>query len=183
MLLYVLAGSLLPMLVVGILSGKIDNGISASLRQEALNLENAIDNLDFASKQFELDGQILEDVRFFAGEALEAGYPVLSVRLIRKLSEWPRMSPPRCRIRRLPNLFSFSAINPHFLHNTLNTVQWLVRLNGQKEIDRLVTLLVSCTERACRSWRAKPFSILFSATHPFSRSTTLSLSGRRKAAI
>ncbi|MNV75632.1 Histidine kinase [compost metagenome] len=77
----------------------------------------------------------------------------------------------------------FSQINPHFLHNTLNTVQWLVRLNGQKEIDRLVTLLVSCTERACRSWRAKPFSILFSATHPFSRSTTLSLSGRRKAAI
>ncbi|MNB68396.1 hypothetical protein D3C81_145610 [compost metagenome] len=72
LVLYVLVGTLLPMLVVGILSGKIDNGISASLRQEALNLENAIDNLDFASKQFELDGQILEDVRFFAGEALEA---------------------------------------------------------------------------------------------------------------
>lgn len=35
-----------------------------------------------------------------------------------------------------------SQINPHFLHNTLNTVQWLARLNGQKEIDRLVTLLV-----------------------------------------
>ncbi|MFC0213381.1 sensor histidine kinase [Paenibacillus chartarius] len=33
-------------------------------------------------------------------------------------------------------------INPHFLHNTLNTVQWLARMNGQKEIDRLVTLLV-----------------------------------------
>jgi two-component system sensor histidine kinase YesM len=32
-------------------------------------------------------------------------------------------------------------INPHFLHNTLNTVQWLARMNGQKEIDRLVTLL------------------------------------------
>ncbi|MBD3921278.1 sensor histidine kinase [Paenibacillus sp. PR3] len=35
-----------------------------------------------------------------------------------------------------------SQINPHFLHNTLNTVQWLARMNGQKEIDRLVTLLV-----------------------------------------
>ncbi|WP_182300512.1 histidine kinase [Cohnella cholangitidis] len=35
-----------------------------------------------------------------------------------------------------------SQINPHFLHNTLNTVQWLARLNGQKEIDKLVTLLV-----------------------------------------
>jgi two-component system sensor histidine kinase YesM len=33
-------------------------------------------------------------------------------------------------------------INPHFLHNTLNTVQWLARMNGQKEIDKLVTLLV-----------------------------------------
>ncbi|MEK3721270.1 sensor histidine kinase [Paenibacillus sp. FSL H8-0034] len=35
-----------------------------------------------------------------------------------------------------------TQINPHFLHNTLNTVQWLARMNGQKEIDRLVTLLV-----------------------------------------
>lgn len=35
-----------------------------------------------------------------------------------------------------------SQINPHFLHNTLNTVQWMARLNGQKEIDKLVTLLV-----------------------------------------
>ncbi|THF73188.1 sensor histidine kinase [Cohnella fermenti] len=35
-----------------------------------------------------------------------------------------------------------SQINPHFLHNTLNTVQWLARANGQKEIDKLVTLLV-----------------------------------------
>jgi two-component system sensor histidine kinase YesM len=31
-------------------------------------------------------------------------------------------------------------INPHFLHNTLNTVQWLARMNGQDEIDRLVAL-------------------------------------------
>lgn len=35
-----------------------------------------------------------------------------------------------------------SQINPHFLHNTLNSVQWLARMNGQKEIDKLVTLLV-----------------------------------------
>jgi two-component system sensor histidine kinase YesM len=35
-----------------------------------------------------------------------------------------------------------SQINPHFLHNTLNTMQWLARMNGQKEIDRLATLLV-----------------------------------------
>ena len=31
-------------------------------------------------------------------------------------------------------------INPHFLHNTLNTIQWLARMNGQDEIDRLVAL-------------------------------------------
>lgn len=35
-----------------------------------------------------------------------------------------------------------SQINPHFLHNTLNTVQWLARANGQEDIDRIVTLLV-----------------------------------------
>lgn len=35
-----------------------------------------------------------------------------------------------------------SQINPHFLHNTLNTVQWLARSNGQDDIDRLLTLLV-----------------------------------------
>lgn len=31
-------------------------------------------------------------------------------------------------------------INPHFLHNTLNTIQWLAKMNGQDEIDRLVAL-------------------------------------------
>ncbi|MUT67016.1 sensor histidine kinase [Paenibacillus sp. NEAU-GSW1] len=35
-----------------------------------------------------------------------------------------------------------SQINPHFLHNTLNTVQWLARLHGKEDIDRIVTLLV-----------------------------------------
>jgi Predicted signal transduction protein with a C-terminal ATPase domain len=35
-----------------------------------------------------------------------------------------------------------SQINPHFLHNTLNTVQWVARANGQEEIDAIVTLLV-----------------------------------------
>lgn len=32
-------------------------------------------------------------------------------------------------------------INPHFLHNSLNCVQWLARANGQTEIVRLVALL------------------------------------------
>lgn len=32
-------------------------------------------------------------------------------------------------------------INPHFLHNTLNTVQWLARENGQTEIARIIALL------------------------------------------
>lgn len=31
-------------------------------------------------------------------------------------------------------------INPHFLHNTLNTVQWLARIHGQPQIDRLVSI-------------------------------------------
>jgi len=35
-----------------------------------------------------------------------------------------------------------SQINPHFLHNTLNTVQWIARAKGQDDIDRIVTLLV-----------------------------------------
>ncbi len=74
---YLVIGTLLPLLLVGfvtytsiysILSGKIGNGISASLRQEALSLENAIDNLDFASKQFALDGQIVEEMSSFIQE-------------------------------------------------------------------------------------------------------------------
>lgn len=31
-------------------------------------------------------------------------------------------------------------INPHFIHNTLNTIQWLAKMNGQTEIDRLVSV-------------------------------------------
>ncbi|RAP77557.1 sensor histidine kinase [Paenibacillus montanisoli] len=31
-------------------------------------------------------------------------------------------------------------INPHFIHNTLNTIQWLARMKGQTEIDQLVSV-------------------------------------------
>ncbi|QHW29951.1 hypothetical protein GZH47_03275 [Paenibacillus rhizovicinus] len=31
-------------------------------------------------------------------------------------------------------------INPHFIHNTLNTAQWLARINGQDEIVKLLTI-------------------------------------------
>jgi len=34
-----------------------------------------------------------------------------------------------------------AQINPHFIHNTLDTIRWLARGNGQKEIDRLVSNL------------------------------------------
>ncbi|WJH33971.1 histidine kinase [Paenibacillus sp. CC-CFT747] len=34
-----------------------------------------------------------------------------------------------------------TQINPHFIHNTLDTVRWLARANGQKDIDRLVSML------------------------------------------
>ncbi|UUZ97213.1 histidine kinase [Paenibacillus sp. P25] len=34
-----------------------------------------------------------------------------------------------------------AQINPHFIHNTLDTVRWLARASGQKEIDRLVSTL------------------------------------------
>ncbi|WP_158289422.1 sensor histidine kinase [Paenibacillus flagellatus] len=34
-----------------------------------------------------------------------------------------------------------NQINPHFLHNTLDTVRWIARANGQAEIDRLVSTL------------------------------------------
>lgn len=75
-------GCLLPLVLVGFLtyssiyaifSNKIQSGISASLGQEAVNLENAINNLDFASKQFALDGQIVDEVSDFcrSGKFLE----------------------------------------------------------------------------------------------------------------
>lgn len=31
-------------------------------------------------------------------------------------------------------------INPHFLHNTLNTIQWIARMNGQQDIAKLVSV-------------------------------------------
>jgi two-component system sensor histidine kinase YesM len=31
-------------------------------------------------------------------------------------------------------------INPHFIHNTLNTIQWLARMQGQSNIAQLVTI-------------------------------------------
>jgi len=34
-----------------------------------------------------------------------------------------------------------SQINPHFVHNTLDTIRWVARGKGQKEIDRLVSNL------------------------------------------
>ncbi|MBW7453606.1 sensor histidine kinase [Paenibacillus sepulcri] len=31
-------------------------------------------------------------------------------------------------------------INPHFIHNTLNTIQWIARMNNQEEIYRLISI-------------------------------------------
>lgn len=36
-----------------------------------------------------------------------------------------------------------AQINPHFLYNTLNTIQWLARIKGQSEIDRFVSLFTN----------------------------------------
>ncbi|SFJ31295.1 two-component system, sensor histidine kinase YesM [Paenibacillus sp. UNC496MF] len=33
-------------------------------------------------------------------------------------------------------------INPHFIHNTLNTVQWLAKMNGQRDIFELVSYFI-----------------------------------------
>ncbi|MFC5649339.1 sensor histidine kinase [Paenibacillus solisilvae] len=75
---YLIIGSLLPLALLGlvtyfsiysILTNKIQSGISASLKQEAASLENTINNLDFASKQFALDGQIVDEVARFMQES------------------------------------------------------------------------------------------------------------------
>ncbi|SFJ22337.1 two-component system, sensor histidine kinase YesM [Paenibacillus sp. UNC496MF] len=77
LVIYLVIGSLLPLAVLGvmtyysiysILTNKIQSGISASLNQEAATLENTINNLDFASKQFALDGQIVDEVGSFLQE-------------------------------------------------------------------------------------------------------------------
>ncbi|WP_256757193.1 sensor histidine kinase [Cohnella sp. WQ 127256] len=77
LVIYLMIGCLLPLLLVGIvtyssiysiLTGKIQSGISASLQQESASLENTINNLDFASKQFALDGQIVDEVSSFLQE-------------------------------------------------------------------------------------------------------------------
>lgn len=77
LVLHLLAAALLPLIVVGvtayysiysILSGKIAGGINAGLEQQAYRLENAFDNLDYASKQFALDGQIVGEMSAFLQE-------------------------------------------------------------------------------------------------------------------
>lgn len=77
LVIYLMVGSLLPLVLVcivtyssiySILSGKIHNGVNTTLIQEASSLENAIDNLDFASKQFALDGQIVDEMSDFLQE-------------------------------------------------------------------------------------------------------------------
>ena len=35
-----------------------------------------------------------------------------------------------------------SQINPHFLYNTLNSVQWMARSYGQKDIEKMVSILI-----------------------------------------
>ena len=78
LVIYLIIGSLLPLTLLGvityfsiysILTNKIQSGISASLKQEAASLENTISNLDFASKQFALDGQIVDEVANFLQES------------------------------------------------------------------------------------------------------------------
>lgn len=34
-----------------------------------------------------------------------------------------------------------SQINPHFVHNTLDTIRWQARMNGQEDIDRMISSL------------------------------------------
>ncbi|RKP57149.1 sensor histidine kinase [Cohnella endophytica] len=77
LVIYLMIGCLLPLVLVcaltyssiySILMGKIQSGISASLQQESASLENTINNLDFASKQFALDGQIVDEVSAFLQE-------------------------------------------------------------------------------------------------------------------
>ncbi|MFC4302613.1 histidine kinase [Cohnella boryungensis] len=77
LVIFLMIGCLLPLVLVGLLTyssiysilmNKIQSGISASLQQEAVSLENTINNLDFASKQFALDGQIAEEVSDFLQE-------------------------------------------------------------------------------------------------------------------
>lgn len=77
LVIYLMIGCLLPLILVGILTyssiysiltGKIQSGISASLQQESVSLENTINNLDFASKQFALDGQIVDEVSAYLSE-------------------------------------------------------------------------------------------------------------------
>ncbi|WP_207953266.1 polysaccharide lyase family 8 super-sandwich domain-containing protein [Paenibacillus agricola] len=47
------------------MENKIQSGITASLKQEATGLENTINNMDFASKQFSLDRRIVESLQTY----------------------------------------------------------------------------------------------------------------------
>ncbi len=48
------------------------------------------------------------------------------------------------KIKRIIEVEKLMAqINPHFLYNTLNTIQWLARMKGDSEIDRFVSLFTN----------------------------------------
>ncbi|RAV13594.1 cache domain-containing sensor histidine kinase [Paenibacillus contaminans] len=95
---------------------------------------------------------ILKEIRSMAGNRFDSGLNRTNVREFDSvLYEFDRM---RIRIgelfaeieqkERTKGLLEVEKllhqINPHFIHNTLNTIQWIARMNGQHEIDRLVSI-------------------------------------------
>lgn len=83
-------------------------------------------------------GAGLKKVNIIEFDALLAEFDYMRQRIAQLISEVERKEKLKKNIE-IENLMH--QINPHFLHNTLNTIQWMARLNGQDEIDRLVALM------------------------------------------
>ncbi|MBB3111649.1 two-component system sensor histidine kinase YesM [Paenibacillus phyllosphaerae] len=143
LVMYLMIACLLPLALVGIitytsiysiLTNKIQSGISASLKQEAAALENLISNLDFASKQFALDGQMVDEVSAFLSETQIYKKSEIMTRINEKMNLVNFTNPYLGLTAYVmpaaegdPVLFSNLSVNPNF---AIDKLRPFVKYNG-----------------------------------------------------
>ena len=117
--------------IYSILTNKIQSGIIASLEQEAASLENTISNLDFASKQFALDGQIVDEVAVFCGKTRSIRNPSLWTSINQKINLVNFTNPDLGLTAYVipgaedPVLFTNLTLNPQFRYRQASSFHYL----------------------------------------------------------
>ncbi|MFC3801847.1 histidine kinase [Cohnella sp. GCM10012308] len=96
-----------------------------------------IQRINRAIRRFSDDpsGKTAISTKLLEFDMLFASFQSMRERIIDLISEVERKEKRRSELE-VEKLMS--QINPHFLHNSLNTIQWLAKANGQDEIYNLV---------------------------------------------